>query len=138
MSDDYDDDDEWIKLTQAKDLGSRYYRLDIAWPTSNKSLQKVFHAFQQIEIRWPDGLEKVLEVTMKSTIEVVNDHGETYNVLSHLPVIVADHCGVEILVEFQQVEIRRRCLKGPGLREPDPDDGEEMDLDDGEEMMETG
>ncbi len=116
-------DNDWVKLEKSNDWGSFYYRLaGVRREYANKSGQKVLHAFDQIEIRWPDGTEEVVSVTTKSFLETVSDMGHRYNVHNVLPVIVSNHHGIEVLIEFDQVEIRRRCLTGPGLIEPDPDD----------------
>ena len=116
---------DWIKLEKANDGGFIYYRIPGAWQFANKGGQKVLHTFRQIEIRWPDGTVEVVDVTTKTILNATYDMGYPDSVRSFLPVFSSKHHEVEILVEFQQVEIRRRCLKGPGLSGPPDDDPDE-------------
>jgi hypothetical protein len=129
-----DNENEWVKLVKKSDWGSLYYTLPDLGPPNVKGSHKVLHAFDQIEIRWPDGTEEVVNITTKSFYERVNDMGNEYTAHSMLPVIISNHHGIEVLVEFQQVEIRRRCLRGPGVdwSHPDPDDD---NPDDGERAV---
>lgn len=122
---------EWIKLDTTQDWGNHYYRVASfdADTDTNKDDQKVLHAFDQIEIRWPDGVQEVVNVTTRSWNEKVQDMGHVYDVYNTLPVVVVDHHGIKITVDFDRIEIARRCLTGPGLKylddpDDDPDDGE--------------
>jgi len=123
---------EWIKLEKANDWGNYYYRAPgLQDRCANKGGQKISHAFDQIEIRWPDGTRGVVSVTTRSWNEKVHDMGHVYDVYNTLPVIAVDLHGIEVTVDFDDVEIARRCLTGPGMRyldddpDPDPDDEEQ-------------
>lgn len=114
---------DWVKLQKIDGWGEVYYAESHS-PSMQKSTHGVHHAFDKIEIRWPDKTEEVVNVTTRIIRQQLDPHCSDISI--KLPVIIANLHGIEKLVEFSEVEIRRRCLAGPGLFDQDPDDEGEV------------
>lgn len=75
----------WKKVTVKNDWGSIVVRVD------DKTLSAGRHAVQ-----WPDGTEEQLDVTLRTVVEDVDDHGHHYTVESAVPYTTIDVHGSKL------------------------------------------